>query len=113
MAAVATKRKEERKEGRKEERKEITDNDINNFMAAAGKYNNEIDIILSHDAPASMIPIIKLYSGVNDGDISNSQKQLEKINQLVKFKKWYFGHWHIDKVITNEFECLYRGIKEV
>lgn len=92
---------------------EITDNDINNFMAAAGKYNNEIDIILSHDAPASMIPIVKLYSGVNDGDISNSQKQLEKINQLVKFKKWYFGHWHIDKVITNEFECLYRGIKEV
>lgn len=92
---------------------EITDNDINNFIAAAGKYNNKIDIVLSHDAPASIIPIVKLYSGVNDGNISNSQKQLEKINQLVKFKKWYFGHWHIDKAITNEFECLYRGIKNV
>ena len=92
---------------------EITDNDINNFIAAASKDNNKIDIILSHDAPASMMPTVKLYSGINNGDISNSQKQLEKIKQLVKFKKWYFGHWHIDKVITNEFECLYRGIKNV
>ena len=92
---------------------EITDNDIDNFMAAANKYNNKIDMMLSHDAPASMIPIIKLYSGVNDGDISNSQIQLEKINQEINIDKWYFGHWHIDKVIDDKFECLYKKIKEV
>lgn len=92
---------------------EITDNDIDNFMVAANKYNNKIDIMLSHDAPASMIPIIKLYSGVNDGDISNSQIQLEKINQEINIDKWYFGHWHIDKVIDDKFECLYKKIKEV
>ena len=92
---------------------EITDNDIDNFMVAANKYNNKIDMMLSHDAPASMIPIIKLYSGVNDGDISNSQIQLEKINQEINIGKWYFGHWHIDKVIDDKFECLYKKIKEV
>ena len=92
---------------------EITDNDIDNFMAAANKYNNKIDMMLSHDAPASMIPIIKLYSGINDGDISNSQIQLEKINQEINTNKWYFGHWHIDKVIDDKFECLYKKIKEV
>lgn len=92
---------------------EITDNDIDNFMAAANKYNNKIDMMLSHDAPASMIPIIKLYSGVNDGDISDSQIQLEKINQEINIDKWYFGHWHIDKVIDDKFECLYKKIKEV
>ena len=92
---------------------EITDNDIDNFMVAANKYNNKIDMMLSHDAPASMIPIIKLYSGVNDGDISNSQIQLEKINQEINIDKWYFGHWHIDKVIDDKFECLYKKIKEV
>lgn len=92
---------------------EITDNDIDNFMVAANKYNNKIDMMLSHDAPASMIPIIKLYSGVNDGDISDSQIQLEKINQEINIDKWYFGHWHIDKVIDDKFECLYKKIKEV
>ena len=92
---------------------EITDNDINRFMTIADGYDNKVDIMLSHDAPASFIPIVKLYSGVNDGDISNSQKQLEKINETVEFNKWYFGHWHIDKAITDKFECLYRGIKEV
>ena len=92
---------------------EITNNDINKFMTIAEEYDNKVDIMLSHDAPASIIPIVKLYSGVNDGEISNSQKQLEKINQTVEFNKWYFGHWHIDKTITDKFECLYRGIKEV
>lgn len=92
---------------------EITDNDINKFMTIADGYDNKIDIMLSHDAPASIIPIIKLYSRVNDGDISNSQKQLERINQAIEFDKWYFGHWHIDRTLTDKFECLYRGIKEV
>ena len=92
---------------------EITNNDISNFITNAEKHNNKVDIMLSHDAPASIIPIVKLYSGVNDGDISNSQKQLERINQIVDFDKWYFGHWHIDRTITDKFECLYRGIKEV
>ena len=92
---------------------EITNNDINKFMTIAEEYDNKVDIMLSHDAPASIIPVVKLYSGVNDGGISNSQKQLEKINQTMDIKKWYFGHWHIDKKIDDKFECLYKGIKEV
>lgn len=92
---------------------EITNNDINKFMTIAEEYDNKVDIMLSHDAPASIIPIVKLYSGVNDGEISNSQKQLEKINQIIDIKKWYFGHWHIDKKIDDKFECLYKKIKEI
>lgn len=92
---------------------EITNNDINKFMTIAEEYDNKVDIMLSHDAPASIIPVVKLYSGVNDGEISNSQKQLEKINQIIDIKKWYFGHWHIDKKIDDKFECLYKKIKEI
>lgn len=90
---------------------EITDKDINNFKA--NLKGNKIDIMLSHDAPASLIPLVKLFSGINNGKISNSQKQLEKINQIADIDKWYFGHWHINKKIDDKFECLYKNFKEV
>lgn len=96
---------------------EITNDDIESFKAnlseEAHVKGNKLDIMLSHDAPASIIPIVKLYSGVNDGEISNSQKQLERINQMANIEKWYFGHWHINKIIDNKFECLYKKIKEI
>ena len=90
---------------------EITDKDISNFEA--NLKGNKIDIMLSHDAPASLIPLVKLFSGINNGEISNSQKQLEKINQIADIDKWYFGHWHINKKFDDKFECLYKIFKEV
>lgn len=97
---------------------EITDDNIADFEANLScnshLFDNKLDLMLSHDAPASMIPLIKLYSGINDNNkVSNSQKQLEKILQMADIKKWYFGHWHINQKIDDKFECLYRDFKEV
>ena len=106
-----------RKEGRSwwaEE--EISEDDVKDFEANLnnGDYReNKIDIMLSHDAPANIIPVVKLYSGINDGAISNSQKQLDKIDQMADISKWYFGHWHIDTVINEKFICLYKSIIKI
>lgn len=91
---------------------QITEQDYNNFKTNLGT-NNKIDIMLSHDCPTEILPIVKLYSGVNDGAITNSQKQLQKINTIADISKWYFGHWHIDLPIDNKFQCLYYNIKEI
>ena len=69
--------------------------------------------MLSHDAPANIIPVVKLYSDINDGAISNSQKQLDEIDQMADISKWYFGHWHIDTVINEKFTCLYKSIIKI
>ena len=93
---------------------EISDSDIANFEANLLKYNNKIDIMLTHDIPVSILPTVKIYSGINnDNMVSNSQLQLEKIDQMVDIKKWYFGHWHIDKEINDKYECFFKNIKEV
>ena len=95
---------------------EISEDDVKNFEANLnnGDYReNKIDIMLSHDAPANIIPIVKLYSGINDGVISNSQKQLDKIDQMADISKWFFGHWHIDTVINEKFTCLYKSIIKI
>ena len=96
---------------------EITDADIDNFknnlLRNSNEKGNKIDIMLSHDAPASIIPLVKLFSGVNGNKISNSQMQLEKINEVANVDKWYFGHWHINQRIDNKFECLYNSFREL
>lgn len=99
------------------EEEEITYKDIEAFRINLNdKYaekERKLDMMLTHDCPSSLIPLVALYSGVNGATISNSQRQLEKILDLVPIDKWYFGHWHIDKKLNDKFECLYRGFKEV
>lgn len=71
-------------------------------------------IILSHDAPAQWIGRLKTLNGINAmGWLSESQKNLQKICENVDFKKWCFGHWHIDIVLDEKFECYYHNIDEI
>ena len=71
-------------------------------------------IILSHDAPAQLIGILKHLNGINAMSVtSESQRNLQTVCDNVKFKKWCFGHWHIDKELNERFECFYHNIDEI
>lgn len=71
-------------------------------------------IILSHDAPAQWVGRLKTWNGINAmNNFSESQINLQKVCDKVNFKKWYFGHWHLDKEIDERFECFYHNIDEI
>lgn len=91
---------------------EITTTDIGHFIRNLGD-NNHIDIMLSHDCPAAITPQISVFSNINGVKISNSQRRLQSINEMVNIDKWYFGHWHLDIPLNNKFECLYKTYKEI
>lgn len=91
---------------------EITDGEINKLLIKTGE-NKHLDIMLSHDCPSVLVPLISLYSGVNGAKKSKSQRQLQIINETIQIDKWYFGHWHIDKKIDDKYECLFKSVKEV
>lgn len=96
---------------------QISDEDIENFennlRLNYDKIKNKIDIMLTHDAPASLVPTIKLLEGIREKKLSESQGKLERILSLADIDRWYFGHWHIEKMIGDKFRCLYRDFKEV
>ena len=60
-----------------------------NNLAKAG---NKVDYIITHDCP----------SGANHWPyrIGLHSKRLEMIRQTVKFKRWYCGHMHTDKDVS-------------
>ena len=71
-------------------------------------------IILSHDAPSILVNQLKMLNGINGmTEFSSSQMNLQKVYDNVSFKKWCFGHWHVDKELDERFECFYHNIDEI
>lgn len=70
---------------------------------------NGFDYILTHCCPSSIQPMI-VPNSQPDVNTSYFQKLLD--NGL-KFKRWYFGHYHLDERINDKFEVCYRKIQRI
>ena len=62
--------------------------------------DNNIDIILSHTCPYKYQPVEAFYVSVDQGMVDKTTELfLDKIEEKVNYKKWYCGHFHINKTI--------------
>lgn len=59
----------------------------------------EVDVILTHEPPTLVKSSILLRLGQADR-INKLNGYLDEINRSCKFKRWYFGSVHEDRVIT-------------
>ena len=72
------------------------------------KYNNKVDYIISHCCSTRIQNIISPYYE------SDSMTQFFKfIEENVEFKAWFFGHYHTDMVVEQNFVCVYDQIFKV
>ena len=73
------------------------------------KVNWKVDYVLTHCTSASTTALI--------GDSYYSQDilthYLQEIKEKLTYKKWFFGHHHMDKQITAEEICLFEQIVQV
>lgn len=67
----------------------------------------KVDYVFTHCAPAS------IQQAINSSYKTDVLTLfLEQIVAQAKFKKWYFGHYHMDFQIQN-FQCLFKNIEVV
>ena len=84
-----------------------------NYCEANTAYENlnnvgwEVDYVLTHSAPFSIRD--KLFE---DNKPSSTERMLEAMLRNIKFKRWYFGHYHIDKKMDN-FTAMYENIERM
>lgn len=87
-----------------------------NYHEANTAYDNlnkigwEVDYVLTHSAPLSIRD--KLFEGNNLYKPSSTERMLEAMLRNIKFKRWYFGHYHIDKKMDN-FTSMYENIERM
>lgn len=74
--------------------------------------DNQVDFVLSHDCPFSWIGAVKqstkiMYEGYL---FSPSNYYLEKIVSKIRFRHWFFGHYHEDNDIDTYATELFNRI---
>lgn len=74
--------------------------------------NNEVDYILTHTAPRSIIDIV--FSNLQTEGMKKDPTTIffDEIYKTIKFKKWYCGHFH-DDVDYHNVSFLYKKIDQL
>ena len=70
------------------------------------KHKGEVDFIVTHCCATSTERIIS--DGEFESDYLNDY--LEEIRQIIKFKKWFFGHYHDNLEVTDKEILIYEQI---
>ena len=70
------------------------------------KYGNEVDFIVTHCCSSSTVALIS--HGMYKPDLLTAY--LEEIRQTVKYKKWFFGHYHDNRNVNAEEILLWEQI---
>ena len=77
-------------------------------IEALDKNQWEVDYVLTHCAPRSVQSTLSDWYE-NDPLVSF----LERVRKDLKFKHWYFGHYHLDKKINDKFTVLYNKVIQI
>ena len=72
------------------------------------KVGNKVDFIITHCCPT---PYLEQVAGFPEQD--SATQYLKFIDENVEFAHWYFGHYHLDKVVDDKHTCLYYDIKKI
>lgn len=86
---------------------EFNYHDANTAYENLNKVGWEVDYVLTHSAPFSIRD--KLFESNKP---SSTERMLEAMLRNIKFKRWYFGHYHIDKKMDN-FTAMYENIERM
>ena len=82
----------------------ITNKDIENIK---GSYY----YVFSHCCPRSVFENNKVFlcniCNINENNVVHqSEDKLEQLKNNIYFKEWWFGHYHVNKYLGNNFYCL-------
>jgi hypothetical protein len=72
------------------------------------KHGNEFDYILTHCAPSELLPLIDFT--YEPDMVTNG---LQALGSTLSWKKWFIGHYHMDKNFGLAFSLIYQDIIEL
>lgn len=78
------------------------------------KHKWEVDYILTHDVPKSIYKaILNKYDLIEIEKSYNLPGFLEEVRNKTKFKRWYFGHYHLNDNFKYYFTGLWEDIIQI
>lgn len=71
-----------------------------------------VDYILSHTSPSDILPCVGFDYGIGELERYLNHVKYRLDEKEIKYQ-WYFGHYHKDLKIKDNFRCLYKSILEL
>lgn len=87
-----------------------TEEECNRGLKVLEQYNNCVDYILTHDTSNIILKKLTNKMGIPQEESDILKEYFDKIEQLVTYKHWYNGHYHIDKDVTDKNTIVYDKI---
>jgi predicted phosphohydrolase len=77
------------------------------------KFDNKVDIVLTHTLPQNYIEILNTMTGYADPKLKDPTcYSLQAMHDTIEFGEWYCGHFHRDLTI-GRINIMFTGIKEI
>lgn len=83
-----------------------TEEEMNNGIKNLEKANFKVDYVISHCCPTSIQTLLSGETYKKD----YLTDYLQEISEKLDFKKWYFGHYHDNKQVNDQYVLLYEDI---
>lgn len=84
-----------------------------NGIASLQERNGKVDYIVSHDGPRAIVNEIIWDAGLEFSVNKYALNEyFDKIAKTTEFKRWYFGHHHMD-ITRGKFTCCFDQIHEI
>lgn len=70
----------------------------------------KVDLVITHTAPAAAVHSMGKFPDYHE---ENFQRFLRKLYLNLDFDRWYFGHWHEDRVLNDQFIAVCTKVHRV
>ena len=89
----------------------FTDEDIAEAEKNIEKHGRKVDYVITHCAPFLVEEGNFHFQENGYGAYSNRcQRYLDLVNGVLDYKKWYCGHYHVDKWLAKKIRCIYKDV---
>ncbi|MEG2813182.1 MAG: hypothetical protein RSA79_01145 [Oscillospiraceae bacterium] len=83
--------------------------DMENGINNLDSIKNSVDYIISHEAPSK----IKLFINMENNEVDHLNTYLDSIRENTKFKQWYIGKYHSNKIISPCYHLLFTDVVKI
>ena len=82
-----------------------TDEELEYAVVNIEEQHRRLDLIVTHEAPASVKRLIDRNAYINDLNIF-----LDTVMHNTRYGKWYFGSLHEDRAISDNLICVFEEV---
>ncbi len=87
-----------------------TEDEVEEGMQNLKKHKYKVDVVITHSCPVSALshPLIAVNTYKCKAYLDNHV--LSRFEEKIKYKEWYFGHYHVDGKISEKMRAVYQEI---